>query len=169
MKCTGLVTASLGGDISSGQRRRLDQLVHQDNETCDLYLKLIFESSILLTWAGHGEPQSIRKEELASPSPAPTFPAILPTSLFPSTLGYSSGWTMAYLSATVITGLLILGFWLMPVSRPEQIARIPCRRLPSDSLPRPAARWAGSPAWSTASGTVVLVFPWGRNMTWLQA
>ena len=65
-------------------------------------------------------PSEFAAVKIAAPdSPAPTFP----TSLFPSTLGYSSAWTISYLSATVITGLLILGFWLMPASRPEQVAR----------------------------------------------
>ena len=39
---------------------------------------------------------------------------------FPATIGYSSGWPVAYLTATVITGLWILSLWLMPVS--EQAA-----------------------------------------------
>ena len=59
-----------------------------------------------------------RQAQDRSTSPAPTFP----TSLFPSTLGYSA-WTISYLSSAVITGLLILGFWLMPASDPKQVAR----------------------------------------------
>ena len=51
--------------------------------------------------------------------PAPTF---LSTT-FPSTLGYSSGWPVAYLTATVITGLWILSMWLTPVS-PSRLRRI---------------------------------------------
>jgi hypothetical protein len=53
---------------------------------------------------------------------------------FPSTYGYfSSGWTVSYLSATVLTGLLLLGFWLMPASTPKQIARQPDVLLSSPS------------------------------------
>ena len=82
----------------------------------------------------------------------------------PSTLGFfSEGWAVSYLLATVITGLLILGFWLMPVSRPEQVAR----QCQSSRLITEAELSAGSPAWSIASGMAVLVFPWGRSLSWL--
>ena len=53
-------------------------------------------------------------------SPAPTF---LSTA-FPSTIGYSSGWSVAYLTATVITGLWLLSLWLTPVSRPNRLHTI---------------------------------------------
>ena len=115
-----LVAASFGGDISPEERHRLDQLVCQDEETCDLYLKLVFESSILLTWAGHGEPKSIRKEELANPSP---ILPLLSTTLH-GTFGYfSSGWPVAYLIATVIFGLGLLIGSVVHVSEPAQVAR----------------------------------------------
>ena len=56
-------------------------------------------------------------------SSLPPLPPFLSPTLH-NTLGYfSSGWTISYLSATVITGLLILGFWLMPASDPKQVAR----------------------------------------------
>jgi hypothetical protein len=75
----------------------------------------------------------------------PTLPAILPalpTSLSHPTLDYfSSGWTISYLSSAVITGLLILGFWLMPASRPEQVAK---SVLPSEpSVVEPKAAYVG--------------------------
>ena len=73
---------------------------------------------------------------------APTF---LSTA-FPSTLGYSSGWSVAYLTATVITGLWILSMWLMPVS--QQVAthstpRAAERQLAPEPLPASVGRITG--------------------------
>ena len=80
---------------------------------------------------------------------------------FHDTLGYfSDGMPLAYLLATVITGFSLLGFWLMPASRPEQVAR---NAEPSVVLNQ-SLMWGGSPAWSTASGTEVLVSPRGRSV-----
>ena len=68
-------------------------------------------------------------------SPAPTF---LSTA-FPATIGYSSGWSVAYLTATVITGLWILSMWLTPVSIRAgcNALRAACRR--ATACPRAAA------------------------------
>jgi len=53
-----LLTASLRGDIAPEQAGRLLELIQKDDaETLDLYLNLVFESSILLTWARCGGPE----------------------------------------------------------------------------------------------------------------
>ena len=70
-------------------------------------------------------------------SPAPTF---LSTT-FPSTLGYSSGWPVAYLIATVITGLWLLSCGLHPYPVPSRLLRNPLpppagRQLAPEPLPR---------------------------------
>ena len=62
---------------------------------------------------------------------------------------------LAYLVATVVTGLGMLVASHVYMSRPEQVAdALRCRRLPSDSLQPSAACIGGhgSPAWSIASG-----------------
>ena len=55
--------------------------------------------------------------------------------------------------------------WLTPVSRPEQVAThsVPPAAERQLAPSRCLHRSAVLPAWSTASGTAVLVFPWGRS------
>ena len=79
---------------------------------------------MLLDWAGHdvASRQSAAdkmKVPRPLPSPAPTF---LSTTL-PSTLGYfPEGMPLAYLIATVVTGLGLLIVLAVYMSRPEQVA-----------------------------------------------
>ena len=116
-----LVEASLGGAITSGERRRLDQLVHQDASARELYLKLVFESSILLTWSGHGDPQAACNEEVAPSASLVPSPNVFWGGAANS---LSSGWLTAYLVATVVVtiGIAIAGF--THVSSPEQFATV---------------------------------------------
>ena len=84
----------------------------QGQQALDQSLRMIEEIS---TGKANNNPSLM---QATSDSPFPTF---LSTT-FPATLGYSSGWPVAYLTATMIIGLGILSLWLTPVSRPEQVA-----------------------------------------------
>ena len=53
-----LVASSLAGNMSHEERGRLEELVGQDNRSRSLYLDVIHETSILLTWALRGRPDS---------------------------------------------------------------------------------------------------------------
>ena len=78
----------------------------------------------------------------AFPCPAPTFLSIA----FPATIGYSSGWSVAYLTATVITGLWLLSMWLMPVSRQVAMHSVPPaaeRQVAPEPLPASVGRITG--------------------------
>jgi hypothetical protein len=114
------VTASLRGNRLSEPGDRLDELIRQDLDACDLYLNLVFESSALLTWAKQGGPEDTGKQSPSGSAPVPTFL----TTDFRGTAGYfSSGWPVAYLVATVILGI---GLWIgavTPVSHSVQVAK----------------------------------------------
>jgi hypothetical protein len=152
-----LVTASLNGTLSPAEEQRLEQLIEQDLDACDLYLNLVNEWSMMLTWAGHdrsagtavGEgttrpmQQTPRGEERPSKDERRTG---VPAFAFRGTethLGvgqFSSGWPLAYLVATVIFGIgLVIGA-LTHVSQPGQIGLD--RPLPSDDAARLSDRLA---------------------------
>lgn len=57
-----LVAASLTGRLSCEEKVYLKELVCRGVETRDLYLDVIFQSSILLTWAMHDGLTSERAE-----------------------------------------------------------------------------------------------------------
>ena len=125
------VVAGVSNDLTEGHWSDFERLLRENDDAFQLYVEYVEDSDLLqaVMDATPDEDSSLsdlfvaeQQETDVPDSPAPTFPAVLPASLFPSTLGYS-GWTISYLSATVITGLLILGFWLMPTSRPKQVAR----------------------------------------------
>jgi hypothetical protein len=86
------------------------------------------------------------------------FPHITPT--FDNALNsFSSGWALAYLLATVITGLLLFAGSLIHVSGPEQVARQP------DSLPSPAVRRAGGEGQFVGRITGMLDCRWAEKGT----
>jgi len=124
------VMASLSGNASSEPGHRLDDLIRQDIDTCDLYLNLVFESSVLATWARHGGAEDTHEESLAhSPIPLAFF-----STAYHGTIGFfSQELPFSLLIATLLTGF---GLWiasLVYVSSPEKIAQ------DSSSLPSKAA------------------------------
>ena len=122
--------AGANNELTDDDWSDFEQLLQENDDAFRLYIHYMEQSDLLravmdaMPDEDSASPDAICFEPRDSASPAPTFPAILPTSssLFPSTLGYSA-WTISYLSATVITGLLIFGFWLMPAFHPKQITR----------------------------------------------
>jgi hypothetical protein len=111
-----LVAASFSGDITAIERRRLEELVQQNEEVCNLYLKLVFESSTLLAWAGHSELDS-------TPNAEPTTPTLLFTVLHTPFSYLSSNWLTAYLVATVILAIGALIGSVVYVSHPGHVAQ----------------------------------------------
>ncbi len=131
-----LVASSLAGNMLPKERKRLEQLLGQDVEMRNLYLDVIHESSILLTWAIHGglgsegagsvitDQQETDRCLPASPriasSPAPTF---LSTTYHNTINFFSQELPFSLLIATVLTSF---GLWvasLVYVSGPEKIAK----------------------------------------------
>jgi hypothetical protein len=152
-----LVAASLSDDLSPEQDHRLIELVHRDSEALDLYLKLVFESSILLTWAGHGALQDTEvagsPEELqqtAALCPPTSFavysfsPHGFPVAALRNTASFlSSGWPVAYLVATVAVGI---GLWIgsiTPAFYPQQIAKRSSSTRRIESAPEPQMEFVG--------------------------
>lgn len=103
-----LLAASLSGQISSADCHRLNELVRRDAEARSLYLKLVFESSIMLTWAGNAEPAATHEA-------IPASPVFVPVLDMPANRGATSyllsGWPVAYFVATVICilGAIVAG------------------------------------------------------------
>ena len=104
-----LADIACDGALTEQEFVQLEQLLHGNVEAQQYYLTHVCLDRWLRWEFEH------QSHEPAMPQSAPTIGFLSTT--FPATLGYSSGWPVAYLTATVITGLLILGFWLMPVSR----------------------------------------------------
>ena len=112
-----LLSAMADSSLGESQRHRLAELVAADPELREFYFAFV-EVHTMLAWE-HGtintslgdSSSSIASPNLqnvcaVSPSVFPRFPFLSTT--LPTTLGYSSGWPVAYLVATVITGLWIL-------------------------------------------------------------
>ena len=104
-----LVVASLTGKMTSEEAARLHALVSQGVETYDLYLNLIAESSILLTWAASGEEELLPPASRAVAIKVDGHPANgLPAPVFSSvsndqgTGRLFADWSLAYLVATVV-------------------------------------------------------------------
>lgn len=130
-----LVAASLAGNLSCQGGRRLEELVGQSVETCDLYLDIIHESNILFTWATRGGVESETAQQIAAsrceydrnrtaPAPAanPAASVFSAISWQGATSFFSSDWPLAYLIAAVIVAAGILVASFTQLSQPVQIA-----------------------------------------------
>ena len=145
-----LLNAVCDSTLAETQVEELATLLNSDSTIREVYLNHVqLRRSIWLL----GRAERVRDLSLARVHATlpPSSPVSIPTFLstaFPATLGYSSGWSVAYLTATVITGLWILSLWLMPVSHPEQIAThsVPPaaeRQLAPEPLPASVGRITG--------------------------
>ena len=65
----GLVAAFLSGNASIEQEHRLRELIRQDVGACDLYLSVVFQSSMLLDWASPDEPAEDDAKDVFLPPP----------------------------------------------------------------------------------------------------
>jgi len=130
-----LVTASLAGRLSFEQGDRLEELIRQNIDACDLYLNLIHQWSLLLDWAGvernndsvqaesfptlqsvETGRRSFAAEQTAIPA-APIYAASQDTRfgiIFHHAIGsFASDWVQAYLIGILLTGLgLLIGSWI---------------------------------------------------------
>ena len=136
-----LADGVLDGTLSDEQCAWLDRLVCTDAVARQLYVRYVFNSDSLRTWSRSvfsrmfaGDPTLVLDDldkdaisrEISNQSGLFTGNSgvhVLSTTLH-NTLGYfSDGMPLAYLIATVLTGLGLLIGSLIPVSHPEQIAR----------------------------------------------
>jgi hypothetical protein len=120
----GFVVAGESNDLIDDRWADFEQLLWDSDDACRLYAEYMGISALLPTIvdAMPGTESSSNTISLQEDGPVAPLVSTHVGSLLPSALGYSA-WTISYLSSAVITGLLILGFWLMPASRPEQVAR----------------------------------------------
>ena len=162
-----LATAALNEELSDEQIVRLDRLVCEDENFRRLYIRYMYVSWNLRTWAKFPLP-SDAEDQLQPPSPdadailldqlasldaepAHGSALLVGSNAFHGTVGYfSSGWPVAYLVATVIFAIgLLVGSQFTCPSR----CRLPSNPSLYPLLSPLSPQWsAGSPAWSTASG-----------------
>jgi hypothetical protein len=113
-----LVSAFLAGDRSSHRVDRLQELIRQDLGACDLYLNMVFESSMLMDWAAADPSDAGTTSNQAVAAP----PVAFPTIPWAATGALASSWPVAYLIATAIFAIgLILGA-IVHVSPPNPVA-----------------------------------------------
>ena len=137
-----LIDAACSGTITANQVRRLEAVLRDDQRACDLYLSYFGMHAELSRLTRLERCHTNILQLMSEPNtvtPAPTIglaggscdtapavgaPAIgfLSTTLY-NTIGYfSQGMPLAYLLATVVTGLGLLIGSLIHVSPPEQVA-----------------------------------------------
>jgi hypothetical protein len=131
-----LVAASLAGNMSREDNKRLEELVGRDVKTRSLYLDIIHETSILLTWATRGGVEdntaasAVADQDGSNEYCAVVFAtkAELPAStcLFSSLhslLGYLPlNAPMAYCVATVVVGIGLAILAVIPASQATKVA-----------------------------------------------
>ena len=124
-----LIEAVCDGMADDAQVRDLESLLLTDEATCNFYVDMLDLDAKLQRLVGSlQEGDAALKEFVAakqtpSVSPAPTFlsPALH------GTPGYFSGWPVAYLTATVITGI-----WLLSMLAYARIPLAGCNALRAD-------------------------------------
>lgn len=117
-----LVSAFLAGDRSSVRKDRLQELIRQDLGACDLYLNMVFESSMLMDWAANGDPSEADPANSQAVAPPPLACSTIP---WAATSVLSSSWPIAYLIATMIFAIGGLIGAYVHVSQPGWSAHQP--------------------------------------------
>ena len=125
-----LATASLSGEASDEQIARLERLVCENEGLCKLYVRYMYISWSLRTWARYPLSDAAAEQN-------PPRLGFLGSAIHGTVNYVSSGWPLAYLVATVIFGVGLLVGSRVHVSQPEQVARqsVP---LPSPLSPLPS-------------------------------
>ena len=124
----GVLGDSLFDNASPADIARLEQLVCNDDQACELYVTAIFDSLVLRRWSSvqmqdvkmNGRPEADEEPLATFVTPSSIF-GLAPTPLR-TTFGYlASGWPVAYLAATIMTAIGLLTLAQMHISRPEQV------------------------------------------------
>ncbi|MCG2684514.1 MAG: hypothetical protein L6306_12985, partial [Planctomycetales bacterium] len=149
-------------ELSPADAARLEELVRSDPQCCRQYI-IFMEMHALVERSG-GEGRGAGDEgrgmagspaidlpvgaavELPSgqwprtPNPEPPVPPIVldlssTTHYPPSTSDFIGSWTFACMVATVIMGVMLLGFWAVKVTHHQHIAEAPSKSVPSIKRP----------------------------------
>ena len=140
----------VNGTATFEQAARLDRLMIEDQQARKLYVRYVHTLCGLRTWSEYplvdsGGNPLIPEPALASeeiPNEAQTLPSVSPptflSTTFHNTIGYfPEGMPLAYLIATVVTGLGILIGSVIHVAGPTEVAR-QSASLPSPLSPLPS-------------------------------
>ncbi len=168
-----LLTALCDDSLSPQQARRLEEIVIADDAACWHYLCHVHLHGALHWNIGHAEGHSspfiLAPADLPSPAvgaavelphqPAPDFRAPEPAPLIPpiiihdfspaeaplfSALFAPGGWPFSYAAATVLTGMILLVFWVWTVSHEREVAEsTPPAVRPVQKSPQPEAQLVG--------------------------
>ncbi len=148
-----LAAASLSGEPSDEEIARLEQLVCEDPKLCKLYVRYMYISWNLKTWAKYPLPDDAEKQpqplsQDAGVVPLERLTGSVPIGLQnPSRLGFlgsayhgtaaffSQELPLAWLITTVIMGVAILGAWAYKITHYQHIAEAPSQSAPSEAMP----------------------------------
>ena len=73
--------------------------------------------------------------ESRTPSPEPPFPTLSTTHYPPPTTPFVGSWAFSCMVATVIMGVMLLGFWAYEITHHQHIAEAPAKSAPSEAMP----------------------------------
>jgi hypothetical protein len=133
----GFVVAAENDELTSGHWMDFERVLSESDEACRLYAEYMDVSLSLSAILETMPDEHTTFPDDISGEPVDSLARPFLT-LFQSTLAYfSDGMPLAYLLATVITGLGLLVMGLVRVSGPEEVARR------AHTLPSPAERGAG--------------------------
>ena len=161
-----LIAAAWNEELKPGQRDRLDELLLADDEAMEFYLTCMAMHGRLL-WQYRGSTDQVKRwaadhgasEGLADDSDRDArIPAIVPIPCAnPSHSFFGSisqgGWTLSYLTATVILGVMLLSAWAYKISSHQgQIALPSTHGFIEDTRPEYVARITGMKDCRSADG-----------------
>ena len=148
-----LASASLSGEPSDEEIARLEQLVCEDPELCKLYVRYMYISWNLKTWAKYPLPDDAETQlrplsQDADVVPLKRLTDSVPIGLqTPPRLGFlgsayhgtaaffSQELPLTWLITTVIMGVAMLGAWAYKVPIGQHLAEAPSQSVPSDARP----------------------------------
>ena len=132
-----LFDAACGDALDVDQVERLESALRADERLCDLYLDYFrlhaeLSRSVRLERAREKIIGAIRQPESA-PSVPPI--ALDLSSTTRSADPFVGSWTFSCMIATVIMGVMLLGFWAIKINRHYEIAEAPSQLAPSEAMP----------------------------------
>ncbi len=132
-----MVVLHLEGRLTGPQRDRLNALLAEDPSNRDTFVAVCTHASLLASRVGIDEGVELPHQLDPEPQiPEPPFPTLSTTHYPLPTSHFSVGsWAFSYMVATVIMGMMLLGFWAYEITHHQHIAEAPSQSVPSDAMP----------------------------------
>ncbi len=135
-----LFDAACGGALETGQVARLEVALRADERLCDIYLDYFrlhaeLSRSVRLERTREKVIGAIRQPE-SVPSVPPIVLDLSSTSHYPLPAApFVGSWAFSYIAATVILGMMLLGFGAYKITHYRHIAEAPSQSAPSEAMP----------------------------------